>query len=116
MRRVPALLITIMLAALASLLTGAQAQAQRPPAGSNNAGYVIIAGVPGLRWDDVSPETTPTLWKLAQTGSIGSLAVRSARVPTCQADGWVTLGAGNFAQRTKEPVAEQCPELSVEIE
>ncbi len=116
MRRVPAWVITFVLAALASLLTGAQVQAARPPAGSSSAGYVIIAGVPGLRWDDVSPETTPTLWKLAQRGSIGSLAVRSARVPTCQADGWVTLGAGNFAERTKEPVAEQCPELSVEIE
>ncbi|GIH11609.1 hypothetical protein Rhe02_96760 [Rhizocola hellebori] len=116
MRRVPALLITMVLVALASLLTGAQAQAARPPAGSSSAGYVIIAGVPGLRWDDVSPEVTPTLWKLAQRGSIGSLAVRSAHLPTCPADGWVTLGAGNFAERTRVAVVEQCPELHVLIE
>jgi hypothetical protein len=109
-------LITIVLAALASLVFGAQVQAARPPAGSSSAGFVIIAGVPGLRWDDVSPETTPTLWELAQRGSIGSLAVRSAHAPTCPADGWVTLGAGNFAARTKAAVAEQCPELHVVIE
>src|SRR5215207_7487210 len=115
MGRAPALLITIVIWAMAGLLTGAPAQAAKRPAGSSDAGYVIIAGVPGLRWDDVSADKTPTLWKLAQRGSIGSLAVRSAHVPTCPADGWVTLGAGNFAERIRVPVAEQCPKLSVPI-
>ncbi|MFC7479157.1 hypothetical protein ACFQX7_02430 [Luedemannella flava] len=64
------------------------------------AEYVIIAGAPGLRWDDLSPTGTPTLWRLAAQGSIGALAVRSARGVTCPADGWLTLGAGNPAIRT----------------
>ena len=105
-----------MLAALASLFIGAQAQAVRPPAGSSSAGYVIIAGVPGLRWDDVAPETTPTLWKLAERGSIGSLSVRSAHLPTCPADGWLTLGAGNYAERTRDRWRSSVPRLRVPIE
>lgn len=64
------------------------------------ADYVIVAGAPGLRWDDLSPTETPTLWQLAARGSIGALAVRSARPVTCPADGWLTLGAGNPAIRT----------------
>jgi len=38
---------------------------------------------------------TPTLWRLAQQGSIGALSVGSAHQPTCPGDGWLTLGAGN---------------------
>ncbi len=87
-----------------------------PFPGSTNADYVIVAGVPGLRWDDITAQDTPTLWRLAQRGSIGSLAVRSAHTPTCPADGWVTLGAGNFAQRTAGYVAQDCPEPQVTIE
>ncbi|GAA1774784.1 hypothetical protein [Luedemannella helvata] len=64
------------------------------------ADYVIIAGAPGLRWDDLSPTETPALWQLAARGSIGALAVRSARGVTCPADGWLTLGAGKPALRT----------------
>ncbi len=115
-RRRAAWALGLVLVALAGVLASAGSAQARPPAGQSSAGYVIIAGVPGLRWDDVSAQTTPTLWKLAQRGSIGSLAVRSAHVPTCSADGWVTLGAGNFAERTKAPVAEQCPPLAVTIE
>jgi hypothetical protein len=87
------------------------------------AEVVIVAGAVGLRWDDVDPEQTPHLWRLAQTGAIGSLAVRSARQPTCPADGWVTLGAGNWAAGSLEPVAgeqpppaEPCQPLEVAIE
>src|SRR5262249_1895698 len=66
--------------------------------GSTRADYVVVAGAPGLRWDGISPQTTPALWQLAQHGSIGALSVTSARRTTCAADGWVTLGAGNLAE------------------
>lgn len=112
MRVIPAVL-----AALVILLAGQPAAARpAPPPGDTGADYVIIAGVPGLRWDDISEQDTPTLWRLAQRGAIGSLAVRSAHAPTCPADGWVTLGAGNFARRTQTVVAQECPELQVTIE
>jgi len=77
--------------------------------------YVVVAGAPGLRWDDVNPDDTPTLWALAERGSVGALAVRSARRPTCPGDGWVTLGAGNFAQRPGGLTAGECIPLRVAI-
>ncbi|HEX6684044.1 MAG TPA: hypothetical protein VF062_14670, partial [Candidatus Limnocylindrales bacterium] len=64
----------------------------------------------------ISPENTPTLWRMAQRGAIGSLAVRSAHLPTCPGDGWATLGAGNFARRTIETVLETCPPLKVDLQ
>src|SRR5256885_5339258 len=78
---------------------------------SQHADYVIIAGAAGLRWDDVNPVDTPTMWHLAEQASIGALSVGSARTPTCPADGWLTLGAGNYAQRTQERVERDCPEM-----
>lgn len=90
------------------------------------AEQVIVAGAVGLRWDDIDRQQTPHLWRLADTGSIGSLSVRSAHQPTCPADGWVTLGAGNWAagsldgagteSETEAPPAEPCPPLEVAIE
>ena len=59
--------------------------------------YVIVAGAAGLRWDDLDPQRTPALWQEATQGSIGWLSVRSAQRVTCPADGWLTLGAGNYA-------------------
>ena len=110
-----ALLVAVIVAALALLIVDWPGGGdESPPAPA--ADYVIVAGVPGLRWDDVSETTTPALWRMAQRGAIGSLAVRSARQVTCPADGWTTLGAGNFAQRTRETVLDRCSETKVTIE
>jgi hypothetical protein len=81
-----------------------------------HADYVIIAGAAGLRWDDVNPTDTPTLWRLAEHGSMGALSVGSARIPTCPADGWLTLGAGNFAQRTAGDPRQGCGPMQVRIQ
>lgn len=62
------------------------------------ADHVLIMGAPGLRWGDVNPRDTPTLWKLASDSAIGSLVPRSAQARTCPGDGWLTLGAGNLAR------------------
>src|SRR2546423_15090218 len=61
-----------------------------------HADYVIIAGAAGLRWDDVNPVDTPTMWQLAQNGAVGALSVSPPPTPTGPEDGWLTLGAGNF--------------------
>src|SRR3982750_2566625 len=99
--------------ALASTLGFVSVAATGAP--SEHADYVIIAGAAGLRWDDVNPLDTPTLWQLAQHGAIGALSVGSARTPTCPADGWLTLGAGNYAQRTHGVVDKDCPPTNVDI-
>jgi hypothetical protein len=108
----------VMAAAVASFLADLPGHAARlrPAAVESSADYVIIVGVPGLRWDDVTQANTPTLWRLAQRGAIGSLAVRSAHSPTCPMDGWVTLGAGNFARRTRGEEPQRCPEPTVTVE
>ena len=92
----------VLLAAVASL----GGLAVRPAAGVSpgTADYVIVAGAAGLRWEDLDPQRTPTLWREATIGSIGWLSVKSAQTTTCPADGWLTLGAGNYAAWREPPV------------
>ncbi|MFI5955898.1 hypothetical protein [Cryptosporangium sp. NPDC051539] len=58
---------------------------------------VVVVGVAGLEWSDVTAERTPTLAKLASRGSVGTLSVRAAPAVTCIGEGWLTLGAGRSA-------------------
>ena len=69
-----------------------------PAAAQQPARQVVVVAVEGLRWEDVSPERTPALARLAQQGARGVLSVRAAGSQvTCPADGWLTLGAGSRA-------------------
>jgi hypothetical protein len=68
--------------------SGAQVAAATPPA------PVVVVGVTGLRWDDVGALTTPALWKLSRTGSVGTVAARSLNTLACPADGWLALSSG----------------------
>jgi hypothetical protein len=113
-------LAAALLVAVAAL-AGAVAIAAGPPAGPaagaprQTVDYVIIVGVAGLRWEDVDPTNTPTLWRMAEQGSIGSLSVRSARVPTCPTDGWLTLGAGNYAAWHTGKTLDRCPGVAAQV-
>jgi hypothetical protein len=60
------------------------------------APHVVVIGVAGLRWDDVSAAATPTLWRLAAQ-SVGVASVKAADPVSCPQDGWLSLGAGNRA-------------------
>jgi hypothetical protein len=102
---VPYLLVVV---AAAASLAGL---AVRPATGAATqpVDYVIIAGAAGLRWDDVNPKTTPTLWAEASKGSIGWLSVKSAHGTTCPTDGWLTLGAGNYAAWQTDRIDGDCP-------
>ncbi|WP_239101149.1 hypothetical protein [Microbispora amethystogenes] len=72
-----------------------------PTGATGPVGRVVVIGVPGLRWADLDPERTPTLWALADRGSTASLSTRA--VPpeglpvTCPAAGWLTVSAGQRA-------------------
>jgi hypothetical protein len=111
-RLVPALLTLLV------VVLGITALAAHPPRGTpqRSADFVVLAGVAGLRWEDVDEQTTPTLWRMANKGSIGSLSVRSAHRPTCPVDGWLTLGAGSFAAWNGSRVAGGCPASGVAVE
>ena len=70
--------------------------------------HVVIVGIGGLLWSDVSPRTTPVLWRVAEQGAVGSLDVSGVRPRTCPVDGWLTL---NGAARAAVPEAGSgaCP-------
>jgi hypothetical protein len=72
---------------------------------------VVLIGIAGLRWTDVSAAATPALWRLANAGSVGSLLVSWDSTVTCPADGWLTLNAGAraAAPRTAAGSCESLP-------
>jgi hypothetical protein len=86
-------LLALPLAALAPLLAASPAAARPAP-----PRHVVIVGLSGLRWSDLSPTATPTLWRLAGQGSVGSLVDFAVLPLTCPADGWLTLNSAARAQ------------------
>src|SRR5580692_3683293 len=80
----------------AALAAATPAAARAPQAAP--ARHVVIVGLSGLRWSDLSPTATPTLWRLAGQGSVGSLVDFAVLPLTCPADGWLTLNSGARAQ------------------
>ncbi|WP_327091671.1 hypothetical protein OIE66_13875 [Nonomuraea sp. NBC_01738] len=72
------------------LLAGGLAQAAHA---DDDTGVALI-GVPGLHWNDITPQDTPNLHRLAQQSAIGSLSVRTVGSVTCPYDGWLTVSAG----------------------
>ena len=80
---------------LAVLVLAPPATASPAPA---RAQHVVVVGLSGLRWSDVSATGTPTVWRLAGQGSVGNLVDYAVLPLTCPADGWLTLNAGARAQ------------------
>jgi len=92
----PAAIWSALLACLFAVLALATpARAAEPPP---RAQHVVVVGLSGLRWSDVSATRTPELWRLAGQGSIGNLVDYAVLPLTCPADGWLTLNAGARAQ------------------
>jgi hypothetical protein len=93
-------LLAALLALVAALAAAnpAAARAPAPVMSRAPARHVVIVGLSGLRWSDVSPSVTPTLWRLAGQGSVGSLVDFAVLPLTCPADGWLTLNSGARAQ------------------
>ena len=59
---------------------------------------VVVAGISGLGWDDVSPSRTPALWSLLVEGA-GAAAVTTIHTtghPACPVGGWLSLSAGRI--------------------
>jgi hypothetical protein len=93
---VRAVVLACLLAVLAAVFSAGTASAQTT--GSTPVRHVVVVGISGLRWSDVSPTATPTLWRLAGQGSVGSLVDYAVKPLTCPADAWLTLNAGARAQ------------------
>jgi hypothetical protein len=91
----PAVIWSALLACLLAALLAPSAQASPAPP---RAQHVVVVGLSGLRWSDVSQARTPTLWRLAGQGSVGNLVDYAVKPLTCPADGWLTLNSGARAQ------------------
>jgi len=61
------------------------------------SGHVILVGVAGTRWSDVTRAATPRLFATAEDGGIASMSVRTVAASTCLTDAWLTLSAGRRA-------------------
>ncbi|MEO3786252.1 hypothetical protein ABGB12_23235 [Actinocorallia sp. B10E7] len=84
--------------AMITVLVTAVMTLSAQPAQAEPAGRVVIVGVPGLQWSDLSPKGTPTLWRLAGDGATAALSVRTTTTRTCPVDGWLTVSAGQRAR------------------
>ncbi|MCE0486817.1 hypothetical protein [Ornithinimicrobium sediminis] len=89
------LLLTLTVLALLTAMVLSVVQRPAPPT-AVQASRVVVVGVPGLAWSQVDAEM-PHLARWADSGAAGNLVVRGARLVTCDADGWLTLGAGQRA-------------------
>ncbi|MET0789511.1 MAG: hypothetical protein ABWY33_09735 [Cellulomonas sp.] len=79
--------VLVLLLSVAGMLLATPAQAADEPP-------VLLVGVTGVRWDDVTTLTTPALWSLSREGSIGLVAARSVASRSCPADGWLAVSTG----------------------
>ena len=82
---VRAALLGCLLAVLAAVFAGSSPASAQATA-TNPVRHVVVVGISGLRWSDVSPAATPTLWRLAGQGSVGSLVDYAVLPLTCPAD------------------------------
>jgi hypothetical protein len=102
-----------LLGAPAAAVAAGSAPAWSAPAGSGPmARHVVIVGISGLRWNQVTATATPELWRLAGGGSVGSLVDYAQQPLACPADGWLTLNAAARAQgpRPCDPLPEVVPD------
>ena len=95
-------LLACLLAAVAPVVAASTVSASTASASTVSApaprSHVIVVGLSGLRWSDVSPSATPALWRLAGQGSVGDLVDYAVLPLTCPADAWLTLNAGARAK------------------
>lgn len=81
-------------------LTQVISAAIAPPVtqGIEQPGSIVVIGIPRLTWSDISPDATPAIWSLAQSGAVGALTTRSYGDHSCASDAWLTLSAGFQAE------------------
>ncbi len=114
-RRVIAAAVALLVITLGALGLSASVGSPNAAPGAPIAGVqdseplprVVIIGVPGWSWSQIS-EATPTLNDIVASGASGSLVVRGTYPVTCPADGWLTLGAGQRAAPDEDDEQSRC--------
>ncbi|HEX2057247.1 MAG TPA: hypothetical protein VHI71_02665 [Actinomycetota bacterium] len=65
-----------------------------PPARAQDCANAVIVGLAGVTWSDVERVEPPHLLELAETGSVGSVSVRTNTSRTTYGAGFATIGGG----------------------
>ncbi|WP_051103609.1 hypothetical protein [Terracoccus sp. 273MFTsu3.1] len=114
-RRHPVKTLVVLLLVMVAALTLAYVNRTTvpvPPTSQPKPGEsLVVVGLGGLSWDDVSAEDTPILWGLLRDGSAASVSVKSLRLTTCPTDGWATVSAGEAAGPDTTESRPQCTPL-----
>lgn len=114
-RRHPVKTLVVLLLVLVAALTLAYVKRTTvpvPPTTQPKPGEsLVVVGLGGLSWDDVSADDTPILWGLLRDGSAASVSVKSLRLTTCPTDGWATVSAGEAAGPDTSEARPQCSPL-----
>ncbi|CAN7569470.1 hypothetical protein LJR027_003950 [Terrabacter sp. LjRoot27] len=114
-RRHPVKTLVVLLLVMVAALTLAYVKRTTvpvPPTTQPEPGEsLVVVGLGGLSWDDVSAEDTPILWGLLRDGSAASVSVKSLRLTTCPTDGWATVSAGEAAGPDTTESRPQCTPL-----
>ena len=95
--------IVMAITAAGALAPGPVRAAGRPVSYGTPHPSVVLIGIPGLAWSDISLERTPTVWRLARSGATASMSVRSIGSWTCPMDGWLSVSAGSRAADPQVP-------------
>lgn len=114
-RHHPVKTLVVLLVALVAGLTLAYANRTTvpvPPTAEPQPGEsLVVVGLGGLSWDDVSAKDTPTLWGLLRDGAAASVSVKGLRLTTCPTDGWATVSAGEAAGPESSEARPECAPL-----
>ncbi|MBW8729588.1 MAG: hypothetical protein JF622_00985, partial [Terrabacter sp.] len=114
-RRHPVKTLVVLLLVMVAALTLAYVNRTTvpvPPTSQPKPGEsLVVVGLGGLSWDDVTAEDTPILWGLLRDGSAASVSVKSLRLTTCPTDGWATVSAGEAAGPDTTESRPQCTPL-----
>ena len=88
-----------MLAAAATLcLPATAADPGSAVPGAVVAAPVVVVGIAGLTWDNLTEDGAPTLWRMLGDGAdAAAMTVRTVHSPPCPLDGWLSLSAGRAA-------------------
>lgn len=81
-------------AAAGTAVDGAAAEGS----GSAVGAPVVVVGIAGLTWDNLTERGAPTLWRMLDEGAdAAAMTVRTVHSPPCPLDGWLSLSAGRAA-------------------
>jgi hypothetical protein len=73
---------------------------------------VVVIGIAGLTWDNLSEEGSPTLWRMLDEGAdAAAMTVRTVHSPPCPLDGWLSLSAGRAATDPQSDRNRDCTTL-----